>query len=202
MHPGTIFLQKKIGVEFAVSLQLTLPPGATLTLAIAPPSGFAWITAFMSSSPPVDAATGNPVVTPLFYAYVRHSMVRGYIFSLGLQSMNRNPWASAVDLRTADPFIATYVNGTALTITVDQTFAIMEISEDNYVKYLKLWDGLYNLERLLGGLSDSDVDNLLYVLKLLKPPVPLPAPEISAEVSTKPTMAEDLGKGAKRIVIP
>ena len=202
LHPGTIFLQKKLGVQAVSTTQFTMPPNSTFTYLIVPGSGIIWLNVIGSVSPPRDAATGNPVISPLIYVYNRHSMIVSALINFGLESEFRSPWAGEIDIKVNDPMVSTLVNGTALTIIVDFTFAIIEIAEENYDKYMRLWNGLYNLEMLLGGLKDTDIEGLVWVLKTLRPVVPLPTPLPAQEVTTHPTLHEDMGRPIRRIEIP
>lgn len=201
LHPTTLFLQKKLGQQFLSSVQIVMPPGSTLNFQVAPPSGRIWITVIQSSGPPRDVTTMNPVVTGGVYCYTRHSMIVSANTYFGLESNYRTPWALEMDLRVNDPLNSQIVNTTALTLVVDLTYAIMEITADKYDQYMQLWNGLYNFEWLMGSLSENDVLSLTALLKSLRltPPEP-PIPK--REVTTAPTLGEDIGKPIGRIEIP
>jgi len=201
-HPGVIFTQKKLGQAFLASAQFIMPPASALTFALAPPSGFIWVLAAGAPSPVRDVATGNAIVSPLITSYFRHSMLRGAIQNPGLDSYYNFPWPLQIDVKVNDPVVGTAINGTALTIEFNLTYAIMEITEDKYDQYSRLWNGLYNFEMLLGGLSDFDIESIVTLLRALRPVVPLPAPEPTLEIVSHPSMAEDTGRTIKRIEIP
>lgn len=202
LHPATIFIQERLGHQFVSAAQITMPPGAQVSFNIVPPSGMVWVMMVRTMGTPRDAATNNPVISPNVLLYSRHSMCRGVIMPVTLESNFMFPWAVEKDLRINDPMTTTIVNGTALTIILDLTIAFIEFSEDNYDKYMRLWNGLYNFELLMGGLQETDVESLVALLKALKP-APLPVAALpKQEVPTYPTMSEDIGKPIKRIEIP
>lgn len=201
-HPGVIFTQKKLGQTFLGSAQFIMPPASALTFVLTPPSGNIWVLAAGSSSPVRDVATGNAIVSPLLTSYFRHSMLRGAIQYPGLDSAYNFPWPMQLDLKVNDPLVGTAINGTGLTVEFNVTFAVMEITEDKYDQYSRLWNGLYNFEMLLGSLSDFDIEGIVSLLRALKPAVSAPTPEPTLEVVSHPSMAEDTGKTVKRIEIP
>lgn len=202
LHPGTIFIQKRLGQQTLLSYQLILPPATTITFQIAPPSGRIWIAAIQSMGTPRDVTTNNPVISPLIYIYGRHSMLVSYYPPIALESFYRTPWGVELDIRVNDPAVSTITNNTALTVIFDITTAAIEITEDKYDRYMRLWEGLYNFEMLLGGLKDTDVESIVWLLKTLRPVVPLPVPAPTQEAVTHPTLHEDLGKPIKRTEIP
>lgn len=202
LHPGTLFIQKKLGQQFVASSQIIMPPISTLTYQIAPPSGKVWILAIRTQGTPRDFFTNNPVVSPLLSAYARHSMIVSSNQALGLESNFLFPWGIEIDLKTTDPLVVTVTNASTLTIIFDAMLAIMEITEDKYDQYMRLWNGLYNFEMVLGDLKDNDIENLVSLLKTLRPVIPLPVPVPAQETVTHPTLHEDVGRPIKRIEIP
>jgi len=200
LHPGTLFIQKRLGQQFVTTAQIVMPPASTLVYTVSPPLGRIWILAVRAQGIPRDFVTNNPVIAAGLYTYARHSMVVSSVQSLGLESNFMFPWGIEIDLRVNDPLAVTVVNSTALTIIFDATLAIMEITEDKYDQYTRLWNGLYNFEALLGNLSDGDVVNLAALLRRISGPV-VALEAIPAEEETSPTMAEDVN-GIRRIKIP
>lgn len=202
LHPGYLFIQKRLGTQFTATGQVIMPPGASLAWQIAPPTGKIWIVGIWIFGNPRDAATNTILITPNFYTYARHSMIRGFNVGQAMESVSKSTFPVEIDLQVGDPLVLTTVNNTALTIYQDITFALIEIAEENYKKFQRLWEGLYNFELLLGGLKDTDVDSLVFLLKSLQPVVPLPVPSPTLEVTTHPTLHEDVGRAIKRIEIP
>lgn len=200
LHPVLLFIQKRLGTQFVMSLQITMPPNSNVTMAVAPPAGYIWVLIGSASSPVRDVATNNPIITPLVYVYFRHSMIRGMNFAAAFESLFNFPYPMEVDIRANDPLVGTVVNGTALTITFNVTLAMMETIVDRYEQYLALWEGVYNLERILGGLSDTDVANIVNLFKRFGSPV-VPLGTLVTEEEASPTMSEDID-GITRLRIP
>lgn len=202
LHPTTLFLQLKFGQYLKLSGVITLPPNSTITYNLSPPSGFVWITLMRTAGTPRDVATGNPVISPLIRGIIRHSSFSPRSSpTMAVESEFNFPWAQLTDQRVNDFSTTTVANASGLTVVTDFTAHIMEITDDKYPLYQRLWNGLFNFEILLGSLNATDIANLINILKSMWPQIPIPALPIPREVTASPTLAESRD-GITRIEIP
>lgn len=163
LHPAIILLQKKLAKQFHSTVAITFPAGSTLQFSIAPPAGWFWAVHRISYGTPRDVATNNPVITSNCYAIHEQvgdePMIRQFISPLQ-ESVYNFSCLMAVDITLTTPFQITLINNTALNILIDLSIAVIEMPDSVMRLYYRLWDGLYNLEHVLGTLEEGDAEGI------------------------------------------
>lgn len=156
LHPGAILISNKDAKELLYTVYAVLPPGASVVAQITPPAGMVWVEAIQSMDVVRDYITGNPLNTPLVYVLAEHSMITSFTgFAVGSALKQ---WPIEIDISVNDPFIVNAVNNLGIYVSVNFSFAALEVPQRFYDDvYLKYWKGLKNLVAFLGEFDLIDM---------------------------------------------
>jgi len=194
-----------VGKSYHLTMQMTLPPGAAVTLSLSP--------AFVGLGPRVVWAhyaitiSGVTFPTALIGWWHSHRMMV-YHWDPFLGSIINQPYYYYVATSTDAPEVIIMSNPTATALTFDVTFWVVEFStRDTYTEFENVVRGEWMILKALGGQSQADIDSsisrLIDFLKTITPPAPpVPPAPPRREVPKHPTMAEDMGKPIRRLRIP
>jgi len=173
LHPASILISLRRALAYVYDIYAILPPSSSVTVKIAPQPGLVWVLLLIKQGKQKDAATHNPLETPLLNTITYQVMQRSPISRNFLDSNSNEYLPCFQEISDEEPFSVTYQNhSTTTAIEFDAELAIMEIGRQNMADYRKLWQGLYNFLWMLGDLGEKPPKDLLANFLLLGSVVP------------------------------